>query len=129
MLINQSKGKQNQFHNLRSLVEDEAEEELIGEGLSRDNDREVDRDPSNDQAIIAIRYLAIPGFLEDQINSLIYCFNGILGSVFERYFLILANQLSQDLPQSATPALQPASPIPPDDLEEELEPDTASARS
>ena len=79
-------------------MEDE-EEESIGEGLSRDNNREVDRDPSNDQAIVSAKYLVILGFSEDQTNSLIYYFNGILSFIFERHFLILANQ------GNTTPAL------------------------
>ena len=66
---------------------EDKEEESISKGLSRDNNR----DPSNDQAIIPTIYLAIPGFSEDQMNSLIYCFNGILSSTFERYFSIIAN--------------------------------------
>ena len=117
MLTNQN--KQNQFYNLRLLVEDE-EEELISKGLSRDNNREVNRDSSNDQAIISAKYLVIPGFLEDQTNSLIYYFNGIFSSVFKRYFLILANQ------GNAMPTLQSIFSISPDDFKEELDSDIAS---
>ena len=96
---NQKKGKQQQQRH--ASVEDESNSN--GEGRSGDSSGEQLVPAGNKQPITPVEYPQIPGFSEEQTNSLIHLFNNMLSSAFERHFPILANQHDQ-APPSPTPA-------------------------